>query len=429
MNVVHNRHTPPPSKSIEKISVQEVKSAQLDNGVPVYSLNAGFQEVVKVELIFPNAYFNPKEPLVTTSVNRLLSEGTSKHSAQQLAEMIDYFGAFYETSQSSDFCSVEVHSLNKHLASVLPLVFEIITDPVFPESELSIYKQNNKQRLIIENEKVNAIARRKFGQILFGNDHPYGYYVQPEDYEKLERKSLEFFHQSQYTSEHCRVIVSGMINDASVQSVNDIFGKANWSRDNGAVGFASKIISSETKKQYIEKENAVQSALRVGKLMFTKTHPDYLGMLVLNTLLGGYFGSRLMKNIREDKGYTYGIGSGMVSMRDAGYFFISSEVGADVCSAALEEIYKEIAILRTEPVSEDELQTVKNYLLGSFLKSIDGAFNLADRWKALMFYDLDYGYYQRYIDTVKTITPEQLLHLAQKHLAEDSFYELVVGKK
>jgi predicted Zn-dependent peptidase len=152
-------------------------------------------------------------------------------------------------------------------------------------------------------------------------------------------------------------------------------------------------------------------------------------MLVLNTLLGGYFGSRLMKNIREDKGYTYGIGSAMVSMRDGGYFFVASEVGADVCNAALGEIYKEIALLRTEPVSEEELQMVKNYMLGSFLKSIDGAFNLADRWKGLMFYNLGYDYYYRFIETIKSITPHQIMELAQKHFTEDSFYELVVGKK
>jgi zinc protease len=429
MTVVLNRNTPPDSKPIQGISIQEVEKTKLDNGIPLYSLNAGFQDVVKVEMIFPNAYWNPQEPLLTSSTNRLLSEGTTKHSGQQLAEMIDYFGAFYETAQSADFCSVEMHTLSKHLNSVLPLFFEVITDAVFPESELAVYKQNNKQRLVVENEKVNSVARRKFGEIIFGGTHPYGFNVQPDDYEKLERSQLKSFHQKQYTSEHCQILVSGMINDNSVKNINAFFGKPNWSRSNGADNAATKINSAKERKHYVEKENALQSAIRVGKLMFNKTHPDYLGMLVLNTLLGGYFGSRLMKNIREEKGYTYGIGSALVSLQEGGYFFISSEVGADVCNSALAEIYKEINILRTVPVGDDELQTVKNYMLGSFLKSIDGAFNLADRWKGLMFYNLGYDYYYRFIETVRSITPEQLLQLAQKHFAEDSLYELVVGKK
>ena len=163
--------------------------------------------------------------------------------------------------------------------------------------------------------------------------------------------------------------------------------------------------------------------------MFSKTHPDYVGMQVLNTILGGYFGSRLMKNIREEKGYTYGIGSAVVSLMHGGYFFITSEVGAEVCSPALTEIYNELEILRREPVAEDELQMVKNYMLGSFLKSIDGAFNLADRWKGIMFYNLGYDYYERYIKTVSMITPEELMALAQKYFGKENMSELVVGKK
>jgi predicted Zn-dependent peptidase len=429
MNTTINRSTPPPSVPIENISIREIKQSTLANGIPLYSLSAGVQDVVKMELIFPNTNFNPEEPLLFSAANRLLSEGTSKHNAQQLAEMIDDFGAFYETSESADFCSVEVHTLNKHLSEVLPILFEIVTDAVFPESELGVYKQNNKQRLIVENEKVNSIARRKFGEIIFGNKHPYGFYVNPEDYDKLQQSSIKTFHKIQYTGNHCKMIVSGMVKDNTLKGLNDVFGKPDWMRSNGTSEKASKINASPQKKTYIEKENAVQSAIRVGKLMFNKTHPDYHGMLVLNTLLGGYFGSRLMKNIREDKGYTYGIGSAMVSMRDGGYFFVASEVGADVCNAALGEIYKEIALLRTEPVSEEELQMVKNYMLGSFLKSIDGAFNLADRWKGLMFYNLGYDYYYRFIETIKSITPHQIMELAQKHFTEDSFYELVVGKK
>jgi zinc protease len=429
MSVTLNRNIPPSAKPITGISIQEVELMSLDNNLPLYWLNAGFQDLVKIELIFPNRQFDAKQPLVPSATNRLLSEGTTKHTAQQLAERIDFYGAFYETSQMADFCSVEINMLNKHIGNVLPLLFEIITEPVFPESELGVYKKNNKQRLMVENEKVASIARRTFGEILFGNEHPYGYNVQPEDYDNLQREKLVNYRQQQYTSEHCMMLVSGMVGDKTLSSLNNILGRPNWSKSNGAAQPVPKINSSQQQKHFIEKENAVQNALRIGRLVITKTHPDYLGMVVLNTVLGGYFGSRLMKNIREDKGYTYGIGSAVVSMKDAGFFFIASEVGSDVCEAALSEIYKELAILRDEPIGEEELQTVKNYMLGQFLKSIDGAFNLADRWKGLLFYGLDYDYYYRFIETIKSITPAELQHLAQKYFAEDAFYELVVGKK
>jgi predicted Zn-dependent peptidase len=211
--------------------------------------------------------------------------------------------------------------------------------------------------------------------------------------------------------------------------VNNTFGKKDWTKGNGIEGTVPAGQASPVKVSYIERNNAIQSAIRVGRPMFNKTHADYAGMQVLNTILGGYFGSRLMKNIREEKGYTYGIGSAVVSMIHGGYFFIASEVGAEVCSSALEEVYKEMDILRMEPIPEEELQMVKNYMLGSFLKSIDGAFNLVDRWKGIMFYNLGYEYYDRFINTVSTISPPELMMLAQKYLTRESMNELVVGKK
>jgi predicted Zn-dependent peptidase len=163
--------------------------------------------------------------------------------------------------------------------------------------------------------------------------------------------------------------------------------------------------------------------------MPTKTHKDFHSLTVLNTILGGYFGSRLMTNIREDKGYTYGIGSGMIPLKKAGYFFISTEVGVEVCNKAIDEIYIEINRLRNESISEKELILVKNYMIGSFLRSIDGPFALANRFKSIMEYDLDYSYYDDYISTIKNIKASDLLNLANKYLDPNSMTEVVAGKR
>jgi predicted Zn-dependent peptidase len=186
-------------------------------------------------------------------------------------------------------------------------------------------------------------------------------------------------------------------------------------------------VSDTQRVHTIEKEGAVQSAIRIGRVLFNKTHPDYLGMQVLNAVLGGYFGSRLMANIREDKGYTYGIGSGLVSMFGGGYFVISTEVGVEVTNAALKEIYYEIDKLQHELVGEDELELVRNYLIGVFLRSTDGPFAIGDRLKGIVGYGLGYEYYERYVETIRTITPEQLRDLANKYLKKEDLIELVVG--
>jgi zinc protease len=425
-----DRKNAPEPKEIGDIKIQEVEMSCLRNGIPVYSVNAGFQDLVKIEFLFlHDDSFDPDQPIIDSATNRMLSEGTSKYNAQQLAEMVDNFGAFYETEESSDYSSVVLFTLNKHLDKTLPVIREILTDPVFPEDELSTFKQNNRQRLIVENEKVNAVARRKFNEVIFGNNHSYGHYIRPEDYERLNREALQSYHKKNYGSNRCHIIASGRVDYATILSLDKFFGEDNWSGARMLNSDSQPVSSSKEKGHLIEREGAVQSAIRIGKMLFNKTHPDYIGMTILNTALGGYFGSRLMSNIREDKGYTYGIGSAVVSMKHGGCFFIATEVGAEVTSSAIEEIYKEVEKLRNEPLEKDELLMVKNFMMGSFLKGIDGAFHLADRWKGLLVYGLNYDFLYRYLDTIRTINADDLMQLAQKHLDSQYFYEVVVGKK
>lgn len=163
--------------------------------------------------------------------------------------------------------------------------------------------------------------------------------------------------------------------------------------------------------------------------MFNKTHPDFQKLRILNTVLGGYFGSRLMTNIREDKGYTYGIGSAIVSLKHSGYFFIASEVGSSVTDEAIKEVYKEIEILQNDLVSTEELQLVKNYMAGSILRSLDGAFQLSENFKGLVEFGLDFNYINRYMETIKEVSAEELRDLAQQYFAKDSLFELAVGGK
>ncbi|MBS1503743.1 MAG: insulinase family protein, partial [Bacteroidetes bacterium] len=166
----------------------------------------------------------------------------------------------------------------------------------------------------------------------------------------------------------------------------------------------------------------------MGLPMITRVHPDFPALQVLNTVLGGYFGSRLMANIREDKGYTYGIGSGLSSLKQGGAMFIASEVGADVCRDAVSEIEKEISILKTELIPDDELALVRNYMMGSLLGSLENVFSHADKFKNIYFSGLNYDYYDRYTEVVKTVTAGELLQLANKYLDLDKFYRVIVGK-
>ena len=429
METVINRTLAPVAGEIEKIAVAEARKFALDNGIPVYALSAGFQDLVKIELLFPNKPFDLKNPLLNQATNRMLTEGTSKYNARQIADQIDNYGAFYETDENLDYTSVILYSLNKHLKNVLPYFADIIHDPVFPVKELDVFIQNNKQRLIVDNEKVNSVARRKFNEIIFGEKHPYGYFIRTKDYDTLQRGHLSEMHRQKYVPTNCTIIISGLVKDESINILNEYFGKAVSSNGHELKKSLVPFSPSAEKKHVVSKENTVQSAIRIGKPFINRTHSDYPGMAFVNTLLGGYFGSRLMSTIREEKGYTYGIGSAMVSMRQDGYFFITTEVGSEVTAPAIDAIYNEIELLKSEFVESDELEMVRNYMLGTFLKSTDGAFQLAERFKSIFLYNLDYTYYERYVNKIRTIEPDEIQNLAGKYFTSGDFFELVVGHK
>ncbi|MES2590422.1 MAG: pitrilysin family protein [Bacteroidota bacterium] len=424
-----DRKTLPAFKTVEKIEMIKASEQRLRNNIPVYSVNAGTQDLIKIEFLFSAGMYQQSMPLQAATVNSLLEEGTSKLTAAQIADQVDYYGAFLETGVAQDSASVILYTLNKHLKSTLPVVEQIIKDSVFPEHELDTHIRNKKQKFYVNNQKVATLARKRFSELLFGSKHPYGINVTETDFDAINRSHLNQFYSTHYRSNNCKIILAGKVDDTIINLLDTHFGGNDWSATS-ALSIKTIPPDTTTESQHLLfKEDALQSAIRIGKVLFNKKNPDFQPLLVLNTLFGGYFGSRLMSNIREDKGYTYGIGSGIASLQHSGYFFITTEVGVDVCGNALKEIYFELNRLREELVTEDELQLVKNYMLGTFLRSVDGPFALADRFKGIMEYDLGYDYFDRYIATIKGISASKLRDLANNYLAQESMIELVVGKK
>ncbi|WP_461790133.1 M16 family metallopeptidase [Pedobacter sp.] len=422
-----NRTVAPDFKQVADINFIPPVKKQLANGLPVFIVNAGEQELVRIEFIFNNVNWDVQKPLQAIAVNGLINTGTAKFNAKLIAEAVDYYGAFLQTEYSADYTTITLYSLTKHLPSVLPVIWSILNESIFPEQELAIYKQNQKQKLQVSLQKNDYLARKNFAHAIFG-DTPYGSDISLESYDKLTREDLLAYYQAAYQASNCTIIAAGRFDDKSFEVLDRIFGGV-WTNQ---AEFAANQFDFSTEvghELYIEKSEALQSAIRMGNLSINRTHADFPSLQILNCVFGGYFGSRLMTNIREDKGYTYGIGSGVASLKQAGYFFLATEVGADVCSSALAEIEKEVDLLRTELVSDEELDLVRNYMLGSLLGSLENAFSHADKFKNIYFAGLDYNYYHNYIQKVKTITAEEIKNTAIKYLDWNAMTKVVVGKK
>ncbi len=425
--MILNRKTPPEFRAIDNINLLRPARQKLGNGCNIFCFNSGDQELVRIEWIFGNERFNPDKPLLNTGVNTMLTEGTGTLTASQIADKVDFYGAFLQVDYGYDQSQVTLYSLNKHLQHTLPVIRDIVTNSIFPEKELETYIRNQQQKLQVQLQKNDYVARRIFNKALYGNTL-YGLGADADTYKTLHRDDILAHFKQMYQPANCTIIIAGKIEPNILELITDTFDKDWKNADEPADTSQPELRPSPEYFYFTEKPDALQSAIRMGIPIINRTHPDFPALQVLNTVLGGYFGSRLMANIREDKGYTYGIGSGMTSLKQSGSIFIATEVGADVCKAAITEIEKELDLLKTDIIPNEELSLVRNFMLGSLLGSLENVFSHADKFKNLYFAGLDYDYYDRYVETVKTVTANRLQQLADEYLNFDKFYKVIVGK-
>jgi predicted Zn-dependent peptidase len=389
-------------------------------------MNAGAQDVVMVEWVFDAGNWYDKQPMVAATTNFLIKNGTTSKSAYQINDFFEFHGAYLNRSCYNETASITLHCLSKHLETLLPVVCEIIETSIFPEQELGIYIQNQKQRLSVNLQKCDFIANRLIDEYLFGINHPYGTYSNAEDYDALNTDLLKAFYKQYYLNGSCKIFVAGKMPTGYESMLNKAFGTLPLHADAPVVVEHPVVTASQKKVEIINDENGVQGAIRMARPFPNRHHPDFQKAHVLNTLFGGFFGSRLMSNIREDKGYTYGIHSYFQNHVHASAWMISTEAGRDVCAATIAEVIKEMELLRNELVDTEELNLVRNYMIGSLLGDLDGPFQLIGRWKNYVLNGLDENYFYKSIETIKSVTPEELQRLANTYLQPEDFYELVV---
>ncbi len=398
----------------------------LDNGVPVYTIDAGEQEVLQVEMIFYAGNSFEQQKNVASVTNFMLKNGTTTRTAFEINEHFEYYGAYCNRACYNETAVINLSSISKHIPALLPVIKDMITASIFPENELAIYKQNSKQRLSVSLQKCDFVASRLIDAAVYGDKHPYGTYTNPGDIDNVTTAQLKEFYQQYYLNGECVIFVSGKMPADIQQQLNNNFGNLNLKARTTPLPLIPAEPATEKKYRIANDPKGVQGAIRIAREFPNRHHPDFMKVMVLNTLFGGFFGSRLMSNIREDKGYTYGIHSYVQNHLQQSAWLISTEAGATVCEATIEEVYKEMKLLREELVNEEELLLVRNYLIGTILGDLDGPFQIMGRWKNLILNGLDENYFYRSVETIKKISAEELRELAKKYLNPEDFYEIVV---
>ena len=417
-----DRKIQPAVQKIEEVSfVSPVKYAITEN-VSLFHMKEVTDETTRFDFYFDAGKIRTTGG-IAGFVNGLILSGTNNKTSIEINEAINGLGGFFDSGVSAENAVISMYCLRENLIPLFDILMDAINNVNFDEKEVVEFLNDSKQRLKINTEKVSYLAQKNFQQLLFENEKQYATTLEAEDYDKLEREDLISFHSDHYLNGLRKVVVVGDIDQKSIQHIVE-----------NCIPFTSKkdlsfsaTIKNKAEELRIPKKDAIQSAVRIGRTLFNKNHEDYLDFLIMNTLLGDYFGSRLMSNIREDKGYTYGIGSMVSELEETGYFMIATEVGHEVKEDTIKEIKFEINRLQTELVKDDELALVQNYMLGQLLKSADGPYAMMDLFLSVEMFDKELEFYNQAIKAIQNITSIRIQELATKYLKWSDMSVVIAG--
>lgn len=428
-----NRHTPPP---IQPTSLDFRKPVQrvLRNGIPLHVIEAGQLDAVRIDFVFSAGQWHQDHKLQALFACRMLREGCRGYTSAEFAERLDYYGAWLDLSVAMNRTFVTLYTLKKHFATTLELVHRMLTEPSYSEEQFRIVCDNNKAQLMVNLQKGDVQAMRALRRSLYGEEHPCGKQVTPEDYDALQLAHVVDFYHQHYGSRTCRIYLSGDIDEPLLAHVESLFGMAEW-------GSGEKVESGKWRDESychldenyplsslnLQLEGAVQDSIRMGCLLIDVNHPDYLPLRVLTAVLGGYFGSRLMKNIREEKGYTYHIGSDLVTNTAQVMFLIHCEAQAGKAEEVIGEVHREMLRLQSELIPDDELRMVRNYMIGEICRNYESAFSLTDAYIFMEHLGLPLTHLEQTIDAIRTTDAPRLQQLAQRYLRPDLLHTVVVG--
>jgi zinc protease len=424
-NIMAKKIQAPLIQEIDDVILPAPTRYVLSNGIEVFDSRMGTEEVIKMEVIIHDGRPFEHKRLVSRLTSQLLKDGAGNKSGKDIAELLDYYGATLSVSSNMDYTSLSLYTLKKYFEELLSLVETLLTQPTFPEKEFRQNIKRNKHKLAIDTSKNDVYGYRLVTEKIFGEEHYYGFNSSNELYDAISLEDIRTHFNNFYGSTHCQVFIAGKTDDQIIALLDKHLGQSLGPKE--IHPRPDVVIPGNPQPVRISREGSLQTAIRIGCHTFNRNHPDYCGLFVLNTVLGGYFGSRLMTSIREDKGYTYNIYSMLDPMRFDGFFFIATEVGNEFVDQAVKDIYIEMDKLCQEPMDAEEYLMMRRYLLGNMLTMLDGPFNVEEVIRNMLAEDAPLSHFQDLVESVKSITPDQIMELARKYLRPENMWEVIVG--
>lgn len=422
-----DRTQAPNFQAFKTVEFPSIHTNKLSSGIPVYFIQSGNFNICEVKVIFDAGLSKQTSAGIANYTSSMLKEGTKSMTALDIAKKLDFFGAEISTKSHVDYAEVTLDTLEKHAEATLPILSEILTQPTFPESEFELLKSRNEQNIKVSMEKTSFGAHRKFAHELFGENHYAGKHLGLEELENITLSKIKDFFQKNYLLGNAKIIVAGNFDEPKFLSLlNKNLGQ--FPIENNQSESKIHTNASENSGLFIvPKENSQQSTILIGHLGTKRQIDDYYELIVANTIFGAYFGSRLMYNIREEKGYTYGIHSAWQMQKHSGKFVISFDADNQYVADALKEIDKEIERIQTEKVNESELERAKNYIIGSIISNRETPFQHSDVFTTYLTLDLNPQEINLVYEKVQSVTAENVLAVMQKYLNPQKLLKVICG--
>lgn len=419
---------PTPHK-ITGLQLYQPEIVMLDNDIRLQIINLGIQDVSRIDIVIEGGSCDGKNIFISSLLAKTLQEGTATMTSAEIAEKLDYYGSWLSIRVSFHNTILSLYTINRHFDKVIEVLKEILVSPSFPEKELLNNKQTTINSLRNNNEKVGTLARYRFLSLFFGETHNWGRYPEAKDIEDISSEDLLQFHRQWFKPSNIKIILSGKVDSSMIVATNKIFGSIPQCGKHQDSNNDHPLVPFRHLTSFVNKTGALQSAIIMAQPTICRNHPDYIPLRILITALGGYFGSRLVTNIREDKGYTYGITAQLMGYRNTANLFISSQCATHYTLKVVEETQKEIRNLQLYPLSDDELYRVKAHMLSDYSRTLDTPFTIADFHLSMISEHIPDNYFNRHIEILESITPKQLQNIACRYLNPDKLLVVIAGNE
>jgi predicted Zn-dependent peptidase len=418
---------PPPALILEAIVRFE-----LSNGLQVMYMSKPGVPLVQANLVVKAGQVNDPDgrPGLASMTAAMLDEGAGERDALELSEAIDFLGASIGVRSDKHSTTIALHTPVSRLDDALRLMADIALRPRFPAEELDRQRRQRLTAIMQARDEPRTIAQVIYNRTLFGENHPYGIpdIGTAQSLQEMNTDDLRQFHQRFFVPNNATLIVVGDVSrEEMTPKLEAAF--ASWRRDQVPTRQYADVDQVQQRRVIlVDKPGAAQSRIQIGRIGVDRKTADYYALVVMNTILGGSFASRINQNLREDKGYTYGAVSRFDFNVLPGAFTALSSVQTSVTDKALVEFFTELnGIL--EDVTEDEMTRARNFVALRYPSGFQAVSQIAGRLGQLYMHDLPDGYFNEYIQQILAVSKEDVLRVARRYIDPERVEVIVVGDR